>query len=64
MSIFGNIQTYEKVVMIFHGSSSWREDRLIEQPSFNAAGVARTASPPVSRKDIRSYAADAFSTEA
>ncbi|MGY3621864.1 hypothetical protein ACVJGD_008060 [Bradyrhizobium sp. USDA 10063] len=55
MFVFGDVQTYEKVVIIFHGSSSWREDGLLEQPSFNTASVGRTTSPPVSRKDIRSY---------
>ena len=34
MPIFGNVQAYENLVIIFHGSSSWREDRLLEQPSF------------------------------
>lgn len=34
MPIFGDVQAYEKIVIIFHGSSSWREDRLLEQPSF------------------------------
>jgi len=33
MAILRDIQTDENFCMLFHGSSSWREDRLNEQPS-------------------------------
>ncbi|WP_328794055.1 CPBP family intramembrane glutamic endopeptidase [Maritimibacter harenae] len=50
MAVLRHIQSDEKFAILLHGSSSWLEALLIEQPSLKAVSVGRTTPSQASQR--------------